>query len=293
MAGGLLEYSIKQAHILSLLAGGWVGVIAAGVLTELYSAFACGFGPRGFYYNAVTSHEGVDSFAVDFTSYRRFLPYNNISQGTPVLAPASGVVVGAVGTRPTGNPISNTVEIMHPSGVQLDRYLSRYLHLDGPFQLNVFTGMDVKTGQRLGLMDDTGNSAIHHLHFSIHDQNDPYPGSTPSPSSDSMIAPGRSVRPSPMDGKILDDFSGDATCILSTNREFIPPPPDEAEFVTSQIPSTIQPLQFSTASITVRNTGTTIWPIGYKLVFVLPGWNLEQIAIDQRIWPGDEKSIHF
>ena len=40
-----------------------------------------------------------------------------------------------------------------------DRFRSRYMHLAGPFQLRVSVLMPVITGQRLGVMDDTGNSA--------------------------------------------------------------------------------------------------------------------------------------
>jgi hypothetical protein len=72
--------------------------------------------------------------------------------------------------------------------------------------------MPVKVGNRLGLMDDTGQSWLHHLHFSIHDRLTPYPGSSY----------GASVRPTPMDGQTLGD--GDSgKCIRSSNIETEPP----------------------------------------------------------------------
>lgn len=38
--------------------------------------------------------------------------------------------------------------------------------------------MPIYTGNRIGLMDDTGNSLIDHLHFSIYDRQINYPGAT-------------------------------------------------------------------------------------------------------------------
>jgi hypothetical protein len=69
--------------------------------------------------------------------------------------------------------------------------------------------MPIFVGNRIGLMDDTGNSVLDHLHFSIHDRNIPFPN---APS-------GASVRPTPMNGIRLED--GDSgTCVRSTNVEY-------------------------------------------------------------------------
>ncbi len=60
--------------------------------------------------------------------------------------------------------------------------------------------MFIRQRTRLGPIDDTGNSAFDHLHFSIHDSR----------------RGGMSVQPTPMDGQTLND--GDAErCLSSTN----------------------------------------------------------------------------
>ena len=64
--------------------------------------------------------------------------------------------------------------------------------------------MYVRQGARLGLMDDTGNSQLNHLHFSIHD---------------ATLMGGMSVRPTPMDGFSLSDQAS-GTCVTSTNVPF-------------------------------------------------------------------------
>ena len=92
-----------------------------------------------------------------------------------------------------------------------DRFRSRYLHLAGPFMIPVSAMMPVISGQRLGLMDDTGNSILDHLHFSIHDRNLTRPN----------VSYGSSVRPSPLSGVRLGD--GDSgTCVRSSNIERFP-----------------------------------------------------------------------
>jgi hypothetical protein len=94
------------------------------------------------------------------------------------------------------------------------RYASVHLHLDGPGLIPVSQGMFVRQGARLGVMDDTGISVDHHLHFSIHDRDIPnQPNDRPA---GDKWPPGRSVRPSPMDGQLLLD-SNDGACVSSTN----------------------------------------------------------------------------
>ena len=208
-AGGLTEFIAQQAAIVA--ADPLIGAaIAVGLAHN-----ACGFGPRGFYYNQGPTHREEDAFAIDFTRYERNIPYDAVSGGTPVLAVRDGVVAVVNAGIPSGDSSSaNEVEINHedpanPSNI--NRFRSRYLHLQGPFQIPVSAMMFVIVGQRLGRMDDTGNSALDHLHFSIHDRNLPHPN----------VSYGKSVRPSPLDGVRLGD--GDSgTCVGSTNVERVP-----------------------------------------------------------------------
>jgi hypothetical protein len=176
----------------------------------------CGFGVRGFYYNAAFSHNGPDAFAIDFTSYQRCIPFANRADGYPVLAPARGVVLGVRDRVTSGDDsAANVVEIIHLSTAGTCRYLSRYLHLAGPMRVPVSAVMFVPTGTTLGFMDDTGNSATSHLHFSIHDQDrGPHPDAAVS-SVSPPIRRGPSVRPTPMAGQRLDD-ADEARCVEST-----------------------------------------------------------------------------
>lgn len=206
-AGGLNQYIGQQAAI---IAGGLFG----GSLLALYFArSSCGFGPRGLYYNQWPTHEAEDAFAIDFTRYRQYVPYDNESAGTPVLAVRAGIVSFVNAGAPSGDPdTSNTVHVEHADpGNPADqrRFTSRYLHLEGPFDILVAPMMPIYLGNRIGRMDDTGNSLLNHLHFSIHDRNLPYPG----------VPHGASVRPTPMSGVTLED--GDSgTCVRSTNVEY-------------------------------------------------------------------------
>jgi tetratricopeptide (TPR) repeat protein len=206
-AGGLTEFSILQTVI---LVG---GILGGGILALTFARSPCGFGPRGFYYNQGSTHDEEDAFAIDFTRYRRNVPYDPETEGTPVLAARDGVIASApAGTVSGDSSASNTVEIVHEDPAipsDKDRFRSRYLHLAGPFMIPVSTGMAVRAGQRLGLMDDTGNSWLNHLHFSIHDRNIRHPN----------VSYGASIRPTPMSGVRLED--GDAgTCVRSTNLEY-------------------------------------------------------------------------
>ncbi|MFP5417476.1 MAG: choice-of-anchor D domain-containing protein [Actinomycetes bacterium] len=207
-AGGLTGFVAQQAAI---LAAGPLGP----VLLARFASSPCGFGPRGFYYNQGSTHDEEDAFAIDFTRYRRYVPYDPESGGTPVLAVRDGLVVRADAGTPSGDSsASNTVEITHAdpnNPTDDDRFRSRYLHLAGPFRLTVSVMMPVIAGQRLGVMDDTGNSVLDHLHFSIHDRQLAHPNASF----------GRSVRPSPMSGTTLGDGDG-GSCVRSSNTERFP-----------------------------------------------------------------------
>jgi hypothetical protein len=207
-AGGLWRYVEEQALIVG------AGFLGGGLIALGLSSDDCGFGPRGYYYNTGPTHDGDEAFAIDFTRYKQWVPYDNLSGGTPVLAARDGIVRFVAAGTPSGDSsASNTVEISHAdpaNPVDLTRFTSRYLHMEGPFKILVSAMMPVFVGNRLGLMDDTGNSVLDHLHFCIHDRQIPFPG----------VDIGGSVRPTPMSGVTLED-GDDGTCVRSTNVEIV------------------------------------------------------------------------
>ncbi len=225
MAGGLRQYLGFQST-LAALHGIWfgLGTIPALILTASLAARRCGYGPRGFYYNAITSatHQGQNAFAIDFTKYERFVPYLNRSGGTPVLAVQMGVVTAMQDQwrSSAGASWLNFAQIHHvratPPGAPFfltwEQYWSRYLHLAGAFMMPVSVGMLVRQGSRLGFMNDTGNSFFDHLHFSIHDD---------TLASPTGMAFGPSVRATPFEGRDLLD-GNDASCVRSSNNPFPP-----------------------------------------------------------------------
>lgn len=175
---------------------------------------ACGYGPGGYHYNAA-GHSGMDAFAIDFTRYVPGFPFADAANNRPVLSVRYGIVSFSRGTYASGDPtLDNRIEIDHyaPSDLAalfasifnhqplpLAKYRSKYLHLAGPAAL-LSPGISVSQGSRLGLMDDTGFSALPHLHFSLHDRDLGF----------------MSVRPTPMDGQTLNDWEG-GKCICSSN----------------------------------------------------------------------------
>lgn len=213
MAGGLPMFAVQSATIAGALLIPFAGAGIAAALAFGYSLGDCGFGLRGFYYNEGPTHDGNDAFAIDFTSFRRGVPFDNIAGGTAVLAPADGIVRMTDSDTPSGDSSdANEVQIDHDDPTTgTPRFVSRYLHLAGPDLITVSAGMPAPTGRRLGVMNDTGTSVLDHLHFSMHDS-----------SLGSGIGP--SVRPSPMEGRTLDDDAS-GTCIRSSNRETIVLPP--------------------------------------------------------------------
>ncbi len=206
-AGGLWEHIAEAA----IVAASWpFGALVAGGLA---AASCCGWGPRGFYYNIGPTHDQANAFAIDFTRYRRFVPYDNESGGTPVLAVREGIVSRVDAGRESGDATSaNRVEVEHAdpdAPADLRRFTSKYLHLEGPFRIPVSQGMPIRLGTHLGFMDDTGTSILDHLHFSIHDRQLTHPNEST----------GRSVRPSPMSGVTLGD-SDSNKCVESTNVDY-------------------------------------------------------------------------
>jgi Peptidase family M23 len=197
-AGDLKKYLVQEGTVLA-------SHIFAGAVAFNYSRSPCGFGFRGFYYNLFT-HTGQNAFAIDFTQYKQYVPYWPKSGGTRVLAARDGVVSDVIASTITGDSSeANKVEIIHKDpATNTDRFMTRYLHMEGPYMIPVSKMMPVYLGNRLGRIDDTGNSLIDHLHFSIHDKDLGW----------------NSVRPSPLNGVRLEDWDG-GTCVLSSNTERI------------------------------------------------------------------------
>jgi hypothetical protein len=206
-AGGLIEHIIEAATV----AAAWP--FSPAVAFGFSAASCCGWGARGYYYNFGPTHDKEDAFAIDFTRYRRFVPYDNESGGTPVLAVHDGIVSHVRSDKASGDSSSaNVVHVHHAdpaNPLDTSRFTSKYLHLEGPFRIPVSEGMPARVGTRLGLMDDTGNSILDHLHFSIHDRQLLF----------TDVPEGKSVRPTPMSGQTLGD-SDSNKCIRSDNIDY-------------------------------------------------------------------------
>jgi murein DD-endopeptidase MepM/ murein hydrolase activator NlpD len=92
-----------------------------------------------------------------FTGQREFHTGLDISdsEGTPIIAPATSVVMEAGSSKQMGRYL----KLDHGRG-----YTTSYSHLS---RINVKPGDRVKRGQVLGLMGNTGNSSGPHLHYRI------------------------------------------------------------------------------------------------------------------------------
>ena len=177
--------------------------------------FECSLGALpGFYYGVITHTARFgDHFAIDFQ--------HPASNGLPALAAQEGVVVDAQAGNETGNPDwANLVKVRHfanrsdidfravaEGSFDLERadFQTEYWHLKGPGPLavRVSLGQFVYQGQTLGFVNDSGNSAWDHLHFSIH----------------ARAAGWQSVKQTGLDGTSLEENWGDSgRCIRSTNR---------------------------------------------------------------------------
>ena len=111
------------------------------------------FGPTSYYFEPPLTYQGI--------SYQHFHTGTDIATvwGTPVLAPASGVVVFA-GMMGDG---AEVVVITHDSGL-----VSMYAHLDNRlFPVPVKAGDKVQVGDRIGNVGLTGNTTGAHLHWSV------------------------------------------------------------------------------------------------------------------------------
>lgn len=92
------------------------------------------------FYKAYVIHEGLDLI---------------VTRGTPVCAPADGVVTSTTVSRSAGN----TVRIQHAGG-----YETVYYHLE---TVAVHPGMRVHTGQRIGTVGMSGQALAPHLHYEV------------------------------------------------------------------------------------------------------------------------------
>jgi murein DD-endopeptidase MepM/ murein hydrolase activator NlpD len=91
------------------------------------------------------------------------------SKGTPVLAAGPGTVVWAGygvyrGGYDRSDPYGLAVTIQHDFGYQNQTLYTIYGHLD---QIDVIEGQHVETGDRLGLVGETGKVTGPHLHFEV------------------------------------------------------------------------------------------------------------------------------
>ncbi|PAZ14460.1 peptidase [Streptomyces sp. SA15] len=83
-----------------------------------------------------------------------------VASGTKVMAAHGGTVVKAGGNGAGDGPAyGNAVVVKHGNGTY-----SQYAHLS---RIDVRVGQIVKTGQRIALSGNTGNSSGPHLHFEI------------------------------------------------------------------------------------------------------------------------------
>jgi murein DD-endopeptidase MepM/ murein hydrolase activator NlpD len=111
------------------------------------------FGPTSYYFEPALTYRGV--------YYPHFHTGTDIATawGTPILAPASGVVVFA-GMMSDG---AEVVVMTHDSGL-----VSMYAHLDNHvFPVPVKAGDTVQAGDRIGNVGITGNTTGAHVHWSV------------------------------------------------------------------------------------------------------------------------------
>ncbi|KAA3612075.1 MAG: hypothetical protein DWQ05_18920 [Calditrichaeota bacterium] len=79
--------------------------------------------------------------------------------GTPILATAAGRISNIVLDNSDSNKHGHFVEIIHANG-----FLSRYTHMD---QISVKPNQEVKSGEIIGTVGNTGLSTGAHVHFEI------------------------------------------------------------------------------------------------------------------------------
>lgn len=125
----------------------WVRLAAAPSLWPVDGHITGGFGERSDPFNGEGAfHTGVDIA----TSY-----------GSPVVAPADGVVIFA--DRDAG--YGRLVEIQHANGIS-----TRFAHLSS---FAVAVGQQVHRGETIGYVGDSGRSTGPHLHYEVRINNTP------------------------------------------------------------------------------------------------------------------------
>lgn len=97
-------------------------------------------------------------------------------KGTPVLAAADGTIVWAGygllrGNNDRNDPYGQAVSIRHNFGWQGQRMITIYAHMD---RIDVSVGQEVKAGEQIGLVGETGNVTGPHLHFEVRIKNNAY-----------------------------------------------------------------------------------------------------------------------
>lgn len=133
--------SVEQAHVAWSQQQGRLEPLPLALPLQDEFLLSSSFGVRPDPMTHLPSmHEGVDFVA---------------PIGTPVVATAAGRVVQA---RHHG-AYGNMVEVQHAEG-----FVTRYAHL---LSMQVQPGQDVRAGERLGLLGNTGRSTGPHLHYEV------------------------------------------------------------------------------------------------------------------------------
>ena len=201
-----------------------------------------------------SGHRGTD-FGTDF--------------GTPIYASAAGTVVVSSDGCPAdgfrgsscGGGFGNYVAIEHASG-----RTTYYAHMSPGAGLPR-EGSTVTCGQQIGLSGNSGSSTGPHLHFEIRDgagRYDPYGGAC-STQTASLWAGGR---PS-------------ASCTAT--------PSDDATLQTATFPRPVPGVAGATVRqrLTFRNTGSTTWNSGYRLIHTSGAFRPSApIAVTGTVAPG-------
>jgi murein DD-endopeptidase MepM/ murein hydrolase activator NlpD len=123
--------------------------------------------------------------------------------GTPIHAVANGVVVSAINNRPQVPPNTSTAggHTLHTAadcaGNSVIERIGRGVYATNAHiqtgSVRVTAGQRLRTGEVIGLLGNSGNSTLPHLHFGIVDRPDFWSNSLLLPSSPS---PSRGWRPS-------------------------------------------------------------------------------------------------
>lgn len=138
---GLVHRSVEQAYADWGQQHGRLDALPLALPIQSDFSLSSSFGVRSDPMTHLPSmHEGIDFVA---------------PSGTPILATAPGVVVQS---RYNG-AYGNMVEVEHAEG-----FVTRYAHLQS---MSVQVGQQVRTGERVGLLGNTGRSTGPHLHYEV------------------------------------------------------------------------------------------------------------------------------